>query len=87
MVDGSRQPDERDSLNAQIYLLHSGSLDSVENFADLFTIVLRNDDIQELDSKCDGILLSMTKIPHDDILEGLHKLRIRESDKLKTVLE
>ena len=29
----------------------------------------------------------MTKIPSDDILEGLHKLRIRESDKLKTVLE
>ena len=32
-------------------------------------------------------LLSMTKIPHDDILEGLYKLRIRESEKLKTVLE
>ena len=30
---------------------------------------------------------SMTKIPHDDILEGLYKLRIRESEKLKTVLE
>ena len=29
----------------------------------------------------------MSKIPHDDILEGLYKLRIRESDKLKTVLE
>ena len=29
----------------------------------------------------------MTKIPPDDILEGLHKLRTRESDKLKTVLE
>ena len=29
----------------------------------------------------------MTKIPHDDILEGLYKLRTRESDKLKTVLE
>ena len=28
-----------------------------------------------------------TKIPHDDILEGLYKLRIRESDQLKTVLE
>ena len=28
-----------------------------------------------------------TKIPPDDILEGLYKLRIRESDKLKTVLE
>ena len=29
----------------------------------------------------------MTKIPHDDILEGLYKSRIRESEKLKTVLE
>ena len=37
--------------------------------------------------KWDGILLSMTKIPSDDILEGLYKLRIRESEKLKTVLE
>ena len=50
-------------------------------------ISLRNDDIQEFDSKWDGILLSMTKIPPDDILEGLYKLRIRESEKLKTVLE
>ena len=61
--------------------------DSVENYADLFTIVHRNDDIQEFDSMWDGILLSMTKIPSDDILEGLYKLRIRESEKLKTVLE
>ena len=29
----------------------------------------------------------MTKIPPDDILEGLYKLRIRESEKLKTVKE
>ena len=29
----------------------------------------------------------MTKIPSDEILEGLYKLRIRESKKLKTVLE
>ena len=59
----------------------TGTDDSVENYTDLFTIV------QEFDSKWDGILLSMTKIPHDDILEGLYKLRIRESEKLKTVLE
>ena len=61
--------------------------DSVENYADLLTIVLRNDDIQEFDSKWSGILLSITQIPPDDILEGLYKLRIRESEKLKTVLE
>ena len=28
----------------------------------------------------------MTEIPYDDILEGLYKLRNRESEKLKTVL-
>ena len=65
----------------------TGSHNSVENYTDLFTIVLRNDDIQEFDSQWDGILLSTTKIPPDDILEGLYKLRIRESEKLKTVLQ
>ena len=65
----------------------TGTDNSVENYTDLFTIALRNDDIQEFDSKWDGILLSMTKIPPDDILEGLYKLRIRESEKLRTVLE
>ena len=69
------------------YFRDTGAHDSVENYADLFTISLRNDDIQEFDSKWDGILLSMTKIPPDDILEGLYKVRIRESEKLKTVLE
>ena len=69
------------------YFRVTGANDSVENYADLFTIALRNDDIQEFDAKWDEILLSMTKIPPDDILEGLYKLRIREFEKLKTVLE
>ena len=43
--------------------------------------------VTEFDSKWDGILLSMTKIPPDDILEGLYKWRIRKSEKLKTVLQ
>ena len=42
---------------------------------------------EDFDTTWDEILLSMTKIPTDDILESLHKLRIRESDQLKTVLE
>ena len=65
----------------------TGTHGSVENYTDLFTIALRNDDIQEFDSKWDGILLSMTQIASDDILEGLYKLRIRASQKLKTALE
>ena len=42
------------------YFLVSGANDSVENCADLFIDVLRNDNIQEFDTKWDGILLSMT---------------------------
>ena len=34
----------------------TGANDSVESYADLFTVVLRNDDIQEFDSKFDGII-------------------------------
>ena len=45
------------------YFPVTGADDSVENYADIFTIVLRNNDIQEFDSKLDGILLSMTKNP------------------------
>ena len=33
----------------------TGANDSVENYADLFTFSLRNDDILEFDSKWDGI--------------------------------
>ena len=69
------------------YFWDFGSHVSVENYADLFTISLRKDDIEEFNSKWDGIILSMTKIQQGDILKGLYKLRIRESVKLKTVLE
>ena len=69
------------------YFRVTGANDSVENYADLFTVGLRNDDIQEFDSMWDVILLCMTKIPPDDILEGLYKSRIREFGKLKTVWE
>ena len=62
------------------YFRVTGANDSVENYADLFTIVLRNDDIQEFDSQWDENSLRTTQIPSDDILEGLYKLRIRESE-------
>ena len=64
-----------------------GAHDTVLDYADLFSITLRNDDVQDFDTRWVEILLSMTKIPPDDILEGLYKLRIRGSDQLNTVLE
>ena len=45
------------------YFWVTGANDSVENYADLLAIVLRNDDIQEFASKWDGILLPLTKNP------------------------
>ena len=50
-------------------------------------MILRNDNVQDFETRCDEILLHMIKIPSDDILESLYKLRLRESDQLKTVLE
>ena len=60
---------------------------SASDYTDLFHINLRDDDVQEFDARWDEIPLSMTKIPLDDILESLCKLRIRESGQLKSVLE
>ena len=65
----------------------TGANDSVLDNADLFSIGLRNDDAQDLDMRWDENRLTMTKIPPDDVLESLYKLRTRESDQLKTVLE
>ena len=43
--------------------------------------------IQEFDTRWDEVLLSVSKIPSDVVLDSLYKLRIRESEQLKTVLE
>ena len=67
------------------YFRVTGAHDTVLDYADLFTVTLRNDDVQKFDTRWNEILLS--KIPSDDILESLYKLRLRESDHLKTVME
>ena len=69
------------------YFRVTGAHDAVLDYADLFSVTLHDDNIQEFDTRWDEVLLSMTKIPSDEILESLYKLRIRESDQLKNVLE
>ena len=69
------------------YFRGTGAHAAVLDYADLFSITLHNDDVQECDTRWDEYLFSMTKIPPDDVLESLYKLRIRESDQPKTVLE
>ena len=68
------------------YFRGTGAHDTVLDYAD-YSLSLYDDNIQEFDTRWDEVLLSMSKIPSDDILESLYKLRIRESAQLKTVLE
>ena len=56
------------------YFRVTGVNDSAPDYADIFTVILRNDDIQEFDSKWDEIGLSMEQFPPNDILESLCKL-------------
>ena len=69
------------------YFRVAGAHDTVLDYADLFSVILHDDNVQDFDSRWDEVLLSMSKIPSNDILESLYKLRIRESAQLKTVLD
>ena len=69
------------------YFRVTGAHYTVLYYADLLSVTLHDDNIQEFDSRWDEVLLSMSKIPSDDILDSLCKLRISESAQLKTVLE
>ena len=69
------------------YFRVTGAHDTVLDYADWFSVTLQDDKIQESDTRWNEVLLTMSKIPSDDILGSLYKLRIRESDQLKTVLE
>ena len=55
--------------------------DVVLDYADLFSVILPADNLQEFETRWDEVLFSMSKIPLDDFLESLYKLRIRESDQ------
>ena len=69
------------------YFRVTGAHDTALDYVDLLYVTLSDDNIQEFDTRWDEILLSMSKILSDDVLESLYKLRIRESAQLKTLLE
>ena len=69
------------------YFRITGAHDTALHYAYLFSVTLHDDNVQEFDTIWGEVLLSMSKIPSDDVLESLFKLRIRESAQLKTLLE
>ena len=68
------------------YFRVTGVHDTVLDYADLFSVTLHDVNIEEFDTRWDEVLLSMSKVPSDDILERLYKLRIHDSVQLKAVL-
>ena len=48
------------------YLRVTGAHDTVPDYADLFSVALHDDNIQELDTRWDEVLLSTSKIPSDE---------------------
>ena len=69
------------------YFRVTGANDSVENYADLFTIGLRNDDIQEFDSKWDGKVIINDENPTWWYLGRIVQIKNTRVGELKTVLE
>ena len=69
------------------YFRVTGAHDTVLDYADVFSITLCNDDVQEFDTRWDEILLSICKNPTDEVWESLDKLRIHGFAQFKTVLE
>ena len=67
------------------YFRLTGAHDTVLDYANIFSVTLHDDNVQEFETRWDEVLLSMSKIPSDDVLESLYKLRMRESAHLKIV--
>ena len=68
------------------YFRVTGAREAVLDYSDLFSITLHGDDIQDFDTRWDQVVQSTSEVPNDKILESLYKMRIIESDQLRTVL-
>ena len=68
------------------YFLVTGTHEPNLHFSDLMSVTKRGDHFEGFDTRWDEVLLSTHEVPSGSILESLYKMRIRESDPLKTLL-
>ena len=64
----------------------TGACDAAQGLSHLFNIHLREDDIQDFDTRWDQVLSTACEILTENVLEGLYKLKIRDSVQLPTAL-
>ena len=67
------------------YFRATGACKTVQGLADLVSMTVRNDDVQDFDVRWDHALLSVSEMPSDPILEG-YKSKLQNSAQLRTVM-
>ena len=68
------------------YFRAGGAYEAVQSVADLLTMSLQNDNVQDFDVRWDHALLTASEMPSDAILEGLYKSKLQNSVQLRTVM-
>ena len=64
----------------------SGTGGAPLDFNDLLRVQLKSDNVQGFDTKCDEVLLSMTRMPDEEKLENLYKKQHHVSEDLKALM-
>ena len=59
---------------------------TVQGPADLVSMTLQNDDVQDFDVRWDHAPLSVNEMPSDPILEGLYKSKLQNFAQLRPVM-
>ena len=68
------------------YFRATGAYEAVQGLADLFTVGLHNDDVQDFEVRWDHALLTVGDMHSDAILEGFYKSKLQNSFQLQTVM-
>ena len=75
-----------DSYEEDEYFRATGACETVQGLADLVSMTLQNDDVQDFDVRWDHAPLAVSEMPSDPMLEGLYKSKSQNSAQLRTVM-
>ena len=68
------------------YFRATGAFETAQGLADLVSITLQNDDVQDVDVRWAHAISSVSEMPSDPILEGLYKSKLQNSAQRQTVM-
>ena len=68
------------------YFRATGAYETAQGLADLVSMTLQNDDVQDVDVRWVHAISSVSEMPSDPILEGLYKSKLQNSAQRQTVM-